>query len=141
MDFRQIEFGSAEYRLEYDLRHRVLRVPIGLSLHDEDLSGEAGHLHFGLFEAEQLLACAIAVPTSSVSAKIRQMAVDAQQQNRGLGRILLDHLHRELEAKGLTHFHLHSRITAAVFYEKLGYIRTGSEFTEVGIPHIRMERG
>ncbi len=29
--------------------------------------------------------------------------------------------------------------TSIVFYEKLGFVKVGDEFEEVGIPHIKME--
>jgi len=140
MTFLSIEFGSEAYREECELRHRVLRVPIGLSLYDEDLSRESGQMHFGLFAERKLVACAIAVAISSTEAKIRQMAVSQGTQRQGCGRKLLQALERELAARGFRHFSLNARVVAAGFYEKLGYTRTGPEFTEVGLPHVKMEK-
>jgi predicted GNAT family N-acyltransferase len=36
---------------------------------------------------------------------------------------------------------MHARTTAVGFYQKLGYARTGEEFTEVTIPQYIMEKG
>jgi hypothetical protein len=33
---------------------------------------------------------------------------------------------------------MHSRMSAVLFYEKLGFTKIGNEFKEVGIPHIKM---
>jgi predicted GNAT family N-acyltransferase len=33
---------------------------------------------------------------------------------------------------------LHARLTAIGFYEKSGYVVSGGEFLEVGIPHVKM---
>jgi predicted GNAT family N-acyltransferase len=35
---------------------------------------------------------------------------------------------------------MHARKTAMGFYEKLGYEKIGDEFTEVTIPHYKMEK-
>jgi predicted GNAT family N-acyltransferase len=35
---------------------------------------------------------------------------------------------------------LHARIVAVGFYEKMGYVRQGELFTEVGIPHVLMQK-
>jgi ribosomal protein S18 acetylase RimI-like enzyme len=140
MIFHQIEFGSDAYRAECELRHRVLRVPLGLSLYDEDLSRESTQMHFGWFEETKLVACAIAWALSPTEARIRQMAVDHQNQRRGCGRKLLQAVEGELAGRGFDHFVLHARVVAVGFYEKLGYSRIGSEFSEIGLPHVKMEK-
>src|SRR5262249_59875461 len=74
MVFKEIAFGSDDYRLECALREEVLRKPLGLSLRSDELSREKDQLHFGLFEPPTgLIACAIAVKLSPIEAKIRQM--------------------------------------------------------------------
>jgi hypothetical protein len=35
---------------------------------------------------------------------------------------------------------LHARKIVAGFYSRLGYTTIGGEFTEVGIPHLKMEK-
>ena len=47
MVFREIVFGTAEYRLECGLRQAVLREPLGLSFTAEELAKEDKQLHFG----------------------------------------------------------------------------------------------
>jgi len=139
MAFRQITFGSADYRKECELRHEVLRAPLGLSLYDEDLSREQQQMHFGLFEQNnQLVACVIAVAVSSSEAKIRQMAVARDHQGKGHGRSIINSLEEHLAQQGYRHLSMHARVSAIGFYEKLGYARAGDEFEEVGIPHVQM---
>ena len=141
MTFREIEFGSDKFRAECELRHQVLRLPIGLSLYDEDLDQERQQLHFGLFgPGGGLAACVIAVPVSSTEAKIRQMAVRPEQQGRGRGRRIIHDLEEYLARGGFVHLAMHARMTAVGFYTKLGYAKVGPEFTEVGIPHVTMEK-
>jgi predicted GNAT family N-acyltransferase len=141
MTFREIRFGSPEYRQECALRQAVLRAPLGLDLYAEDLSQEAGHWHFGLFEPDGRLAgCAIAVPLGGATAKVRQMAVAPERQRRGCGRRILCGVETALASRGIGRIVLHARLTVAGFYQSLGYTRTGEVFTEVTIPHIRMEK-
>ncbi|QDT14916.1 GNAT family N-acetyltransferase [Alienimonas californiensis] len=138
--FREIPFGSAEYRQEYELRDEVLRRPLGHRLADDDLSGEAEQLHFGLFDAESLLACVVAVPLAPGDVKLRQMAVRPDAHGQGLGRRLMEAVEQELTGRGVSRVTLHARATAVGFYEKLGYRRVGEEFVEVTIPHFKMQK-
>lgn len=140
MRFHEIPYGSPAYQAECALRHEVLRVPIGLRLHDEDLSSEGDQLHFGLFDDDELVACVIAVVLSPTEAKIRQMAVSPEHQGKGCGRRVIEGLEGHLAARGVTYFSMHARMSAVGFYEKLGYSKIGEEFTEVGLPHVRMEK-
>ena len=139
--FREIEFGSADFRKECSLRNEVLRVPLGLNLYAENLDREKQQMHFGLFdESKELVACAIAVPVSATDVKIRQMAVHREHQGKGYGGKMMHSLEEHLAQRGCLHLFLHARKTAVRFYEKLGYVKKGDEFMEVGISHIRMEK-
>jgi len=139
--FREIGYGTEEYRLACLLREEVLRKPLGLSFSDEDLAGEKSQLHFALFEPHDgLVGCVVAVPLSAIEVRIRQMAVSPSHQGKGLGRRVLQELEKTLRARGFRHFVLDARTSAAGFYEKLGYRAVGEEFLKVTVAHIRMEK-
>jgi predicted GNAT family N-acyltransferase len=141
MKLLEIEFGSDAYKKECKLRNEVMRIPLGLNLFNEDLSLESKQQHFGMFdENERLIACAVAVVYPPNKAKIRQMAVATEHQGRGFGRELIHFIETKLAHQGITLLQLHARKTAVRFYEKLGYVRVGQEFEEVGVPHIKMEK-
>jgi predicted GNAT family N-acyltransferase len=140
--FKQILFNSLEFHEACRLRDIVLRQPLGLSLFDEDLQAEKDQLHFGLFDdSSTLIACVIAAPLSSNTARLRQMAVLPSQINKGYGSNLLRLLENYLVEHGFRSVCLHARSTAIGFYQKLGYLKNGSIFIEVGIPHVHMEKG
>lgn len=145
MYFQQFEYDSHEYRLAWTLRNQLLRKPLGLDLLDEKLADEAEQLHYGLFRESQigepeLLSCVIAAPTSSKKVRLRQMAVVPSLQGQGRGRQLLSEVEQQLKQKGFREIHLHARVAAQGFYEKLGYDATGDEFVELGIAHIEMQK-
>jgi ribosomal protein S18 acetylase RimI-like enzyme len=139
MVFREISFGTDEYRRECSLRDDVLRKPLGLSLTVEELAQEGDQLHFGLFEPDDnLVACVVAVRLSPTEARIRQMAVSPPHQRRGLGTRILRELEADLRGRGFTSFVLHARASAVDFYGRLGYTVVGDEFISVTVPHFRM---
>ena len=135
----EIEFGSELYREERLLRDEMLRKPIGLAL-PERMEDEGACRHFGLVKTGRLEACLIVVPREAGVVQIRQMAVRAERQGRGLGRALMDAAEAAIRADGIDRIYLNARATAVGFYEKLGYRVVGKPFTEVGIPHRRMEK-
>ena len=138
MILQKIDFGSEKYRLACRLREKVLRIPLGLLLSENDLHGEEKQLHFGLFFDEQLVACVVAVPLSANEARIRQTAVDPSFQRQGLASEMMRQLEKDLAARGFTSLSMHARSSAFDFYRKLGYEPVGEEFIEVTIPHRRM---
>ena len=155
MVFREIAYGSADYRRECALRDAVLRKPLGLRLADDDLEAERDQWHFGLFDAQgQLVGCIVAAPLGSGgtflgpsqrrgdprAARLRQMAVAVEFQRQGHGRRVIAEVERALTARGFTQLVLHARKVVVPFYEKLGYRAVGDEFIEVTIPHLRMEK-
>jgi len=141
MTFREIVFGTQEYRLECRLREEVLRRPLGLTLRAEDLTNEENQLHFGLFApSDDLVACVVAVRLSRGEAKIRQMAVSPGHQRKGLGQRLLGELENDLQARGFKNFVLNARASAVGFYERLGYTVVGEEFMDLTVPHVKMRK-
>jgi GNAT superfamily N-acetyltransferase len=55
-------------------------------------------------------------------------------------RMLVDKAERIASAEGCTRILLRARILAVGFYEKMGYVRPGDLFTEVGVPHVLMQK-
>ncbi len=138
--FRSIDHGSPEYADGSALRHRVLRVPLGLSIYDEDLDAEQSDLHFGMFDGATLIACVVLTHCGDECIRVRQMAVDTPFQRQGLGRELMEQVEADVRKRNLKTIILHSRKTVVAFYQNLGYELTDKEFIEVTIPHVLMEK-
>jgi len=137
----RVAFASVQYQQTLQLREAVLRQPLGLTLSAADLQAEEAQWHFALLDAsEALLACVLAVPGGEGVFKLRQMAVRADLQGRGLGALLMQEVEARLVAEGARSIILHARVSAAPFYQRLGYLPEGEDFEEVTIPHRRMRK-
>ena len=72
--------------------------------------------------------------------KIGRVAVLPQYRGTGTGVAMMRSLMDLAAGRGFTEVYLHAQVTAAGFYERLGFRADGPEFDEVGIPHQRMRR-
>lgn len=138
--FKKITPGDAAYRDVFELREEILRKPIGLSLHDEDLSNEVNDHILTATSNGEVAGCLILTPRGNTTLQLRQMAVAANQQGNNVGRQLVNYAEQFAKDNGYSHIILHARIAAQGFYDKLGYTPRGDVFTEVGIPHIEMQK-
>ena len=71
-------------------------------------------------------------------AKIQRVAVHKPARGTGLGRDLMLGVLAYAAQHGFTESRLDAQVSAIRFYEKLGYVATGPEFDDAGIPHRLM---
>lgn len=140
MAIKIIDHGSAEYTQMVELRYQLLRKPLGLSFNQGDLQLEKDYIHIGCFDEARLEGCCMLVPKDKETLQLRQMAVIAGLQGKGIGRVIMQFAENISRDRGYKKLIMHARKTAMGFYEKLGYKITGNEFTEVTIPHYIMEK-
>jgi N-acetylglutamate synthase-like GNAT family acetyltransferase len=137
----RIDINDAKYSQVYNLREEVLRKPIGLSLKDENLSADALNAIFIAEHNDEVIGCVMLYPIADEEKiKLRQMAVYDEWQGKGIGKVLVDAAETYAKEKGYSAIILHARKVSEGFYKKLGYDTTSSEFSEVGIPHVVMEK-
>lgn len=85
-----IKTTDKNYHRVFDLREEILRKPIGLSLKNEDLSGDALDTILIAENGDELLGCVMLHPTESKDKlKLRQMAVADNWQGKGIGCMLV----------------------------------------------------
>lgn len=138
--FKTITPQDEGYKAVFNLREAVLRKPIGLSLHNEDLSNEVNdHILIATIN-DTIAACLILSPKGNNRVQLRQMAVSPEWQGKNIGKQLVQYAEQFAWQHGYNNIVLHARITAQGFYHKLDYAAVGNVFTEVGIPHIEMEK-
>lgn len=137
---RRIEYDSKDYKKELELRNRILRIPLGLDIYDEDLKSEIDDIHIGAFKDENLIGTLVLAGAGKGLVRMRQLAVSEGMQRNGVGTELAKYAEEVSVSEGYGEIMLHSRQTATGFYEKLGYETTSAVFFEVGIPHVEMRK-
>lgn len=141
MRYVQVEVGSPAYESTLDLRQRVMRLPLGLDLFQGDMSREGEFVHFAaLDEKDMAWGVVVADLRHDGTVEVRAAAVDLRSQRSGCGCRLMTMMEDYCRSQGMREIILHSRKTAAGFYEHLGYSKTPGEFIEVTIPHCEMRR-
>lgn len=137
-----IKYGSPEYEEMLLLRTKILREPLGLIFSKEDLEKDKDDflLVIRSYDNQSIVACCILSLVDEKTGKLRQMAVDNTVQKSGLGTAMLSFAEYVATKEGVEKITLHARKVALGFYEKYDYKTVGDEFTEVGIPHYKMEK-
>jgi predicted GNAT family N-acyltransferase len=138
--FAPIDFATPEFDAAIQLRHRVLRAPLDLVFSTQEIANEHAWLHFGYWVEDELVGYLQMVPLGNNVWKMRQVAVDASVQGRGIGSKLVACTEAAMVPLGCQKISLHARMAAVPFYLRLGYVTEGDEFTEVGIPHLKMSK-
>ncbi len=140
MELSVISQESSYYPQVLQLRNRILRIPIGLNLFDEDLSDEVNQFTVIIMKEERVIACLLLKIAGKGVVKLRQMAVDEAFQRTGMGSMLIGYAENFCVLNDYFTVELHARLSALDFYIKSGYQIVGEEFMEVGIPHVRMAK-
>jgi N-acetylglutamate synthase-like GNAT family acetyltransferase len=140
MALKQIDHGTKEYTQMVNLRHEILRKPLGLSLSQEQLAKEKEDILIAAFEDDQMLGCCILTPIDKDCLRLRQMAVQNKLQGKGIGESIMNFAENLARDKGYKTLMMHARDTAIGFYERFGYKVKGDMFIEVNVPHHIMEK-
>jgi len=140
MAIQIIDYGTHEYEQMVQLRYLVLRKPLGLEFTENELHDDKDDILLGCFENNKLIGCCALKKMDKNTLQLRQMAVNAGLQGKGIGRAILVFAENIARDFGYAKMVMHARKGAIGFYEKLGYTTYGDEFTEVTLPHYAMEK-
>lgn len=95
----------------------------------------------------QILAWVNGVPVGTArlrevdgKAKGERVAVLDDFRGQGIGRALMEVVEGQARAQGLRCVLVHAQRAAVPFYEHIGYVASGPEFDEAGIPHVAMTK-
>lgn len=129
------------YQEERQLRNRVLLRPIGMPDHAWEMHDERAW-HFVAVEEGRVIGCVVLNPLDKEGkkAQLMQMAVESDQQGKGIGKLLVDELLHFCKSKGMQEVVCHSRSAVVDFYSKQGFEVYDEPFVEVGIKHYHMRR-
>jgi GNAT superfamily N-acetyltransferase len=137
---RAIGYGSDEYHAALRLRRDILRKPLGLDFAPAELERESGDFHVAAFCDNELVACLVLSPLSGETFKMLQVAVAGQAQGQGIGKQMVLWAEEFARTKGCSSLSMSARESAAGFYERLGYSKSGDRFEQIGLPHWKMEK-
>lgn len=133
--------NDSEWESYYDLRYRVLREPLNQVRGTEKNEGDATGIHFALFEENRILAIARLDYTPDGNAQVRFVAVESQQQGKGLGKLIMQAVEERCIADGKNLLILHARDYAVDFYLKLGYTLLAPSYKLFDVlQHFLMEK-
>ena len=141
IELREITYGSAEYEMTRELRNRIMRVPIGLSIYDQDYTFEVNSRIIGAFDGDKMLGCSI-VGKLDGEYCLDFLCVDDTVQKSGIGSMLIKDVEQWVASKGAPVLILEARTSAQKFYEKHGYEAYGEIYLMKYSPtdHIRMRK-
>lgn len=131
---------SAAYTDVLALRDEILRKPLGMSLHNEDLSRDYTDIILAGTIDGKIVCCLMLHHLDAGEVQLRQMAVYNEWQGKGVGRQLVQAAEKLAANNGYKKMVLHARDVAKGFYSAMNYRVVGDQFIEVGIPHYMMEK-
>jgi len=138
LQIKQINYDSIEYKQALRLRDLVLRQPIGMSIYEDNLTGDISDIHIAASLDEEIVGTLILHPLSEKEMKMRQVAVNQARKGEGIGAKMVAFSEKMAINSGCKKMVLNARKVVVPFYQKLGYATVGEEFLEVGIPHFKM---
>jgi len=135
-----IDFGTPEFDEALKLRYDVLRKPLNLEFDENDIATEFDSFHIACYDqsSNELLGILILKPVDGHTLKMRQVAVSAAAQSKGVGTFMVQASEQFAINKNYKKIELHARLAAVKFYLNNGYTAEGGIFKEVGIDHQSM---
>jgi predicted GNAT family N-acyltransferase len=137
IELRRVEFQQARKEL------LAVRVPVFVTeqgvppeLEEDERDPFCEHL-LATLEGRPVAAARIDL---AADGKIGRVAVLREYRGRGIGRDMMLVLHDLAAAAGLKGVWCNAQLSAAPFYEQLGYARCSDEFVEAGIRHVKLQR-
>ncbi|WP_133502426.1 GNAT family N-acetyltransferase [Marinomonas balearica] len=117
------------------IRHKVLwpDKPPEFCHVKEDESGD----HFGVLVQDELV-CVASVFIDGQSARLRKFATLETHQGNGIGTTVVNHILKELSAKGVNNMWFDARESVTGFYSRFGFNVIGERFYKGDIPYVRM---
>jgi GNAT superfamily N-acetyltransferase len=134
--------SHAEWEQYYDLRYRILRAPWHQPRGSERNDADAFAIHLAYFEQGRILGVVrLDTQESDLWAQVRFMAVEENQQGKGIGKKLMQEAENYAKRLGFKRMMLQARAIALPFYKSLEYdIMEKSHLLFGEIQHYKMEK-
>jgi len=133
--------SEEEFEKYYDLRWKILRKPWNQPRGSEKDELEDKSIHLMVIKDSQILGVGRGHFNTMDEAQIRYMAVEENQQGKGIGKIILSELEKRLRSAGAKYIILNARESAIDFYKKQDYRIAEKSHTLFGsIHHLKMKK-
>lgn len=140
IEIKAIIYGTSEYERSIDLRNEVFRKPWGLNIRDEDLTNDQYMEMFGAYKDDKIIATIFLTEDDKEHARIKSVAILDEYRGKGLGSYLMDYAENIAKGRGYKKVNLMGRVSAEVFYNKIGYKTLSQPYDYHTISHIDMEK-
>ncbi len=112
-----------DFKQYYDLRYRVLREPWGQPRGTEKDDFEPISQHFMAVESEngEIIGVVKMFEKEPGVAWVSHLAVASRHQNKGIGKMLMDHVENLAREQGYRTIGCMSRLNTTKYFEKMGY--------------------
>ncbi len=137
IEVKILPFNSELQLKSIELRREILRIPLKLNFTLEELANENNQIHIGAILNNEIVGVLLLKQIEN-TLKMRQVAVDLNFQNKGIGKKMVNFSENYAKKNGFKLIELNARITAVPFYNQLNYEIEGEIFEEVGIKHLKM---
>ncbi len=138
MEIKIADYGSPLYWQGVELREKLLREPLGMKFSSKAVEQDKHCVTIVAVENGKVIGTTLLKPIDKHTVKIRQVAVDYDYWNSGVGKELMSFAEKYARSLGFRKAILHARYYVLDFYKKLGYQPQGEAFTEVGMEHRLM---
>lgn len=123
--------------LTWQLRRDVLYP--GRMLWEMEMDEDEHGIHFGAFTDNKLIGV-VSLFSDGNNWQFRKLAVDADYQGKGYGKLLLNFITQYVKTEAATRLWCNARLTAIGFYLKSGFTSTGESFSKNGIDYKILEK-
>ena len=122
------------YEKSLVLREQILRVPLGMKLERESLKEDNVPI-LTVWDQDECVGTMALYHEDAETSRMRYVAVQANRQGQGIGRMMTQEFEAESIRKGYSRIYMHARVVALDFYIKQGYEVFGDGFLESTLPH------
>ncbi|WP_375687019.1 GNAT family N-acetyltransferase [Pseudooceanicola sp. LIPI14-2-Ac024] len=131
---------TEDLRIPHDLRRAVFVVEQNIPDPEEWDDLDAGAIHVVGWVDDTPAGTIRLVTDADGTGHITRVCVLAAYRGTGLGAEMIRHGIARFDAMGLRAIELSAQTHARTFYARLGFVATGAEYDDAGIPHVRMVR-
>jgi predicted GNAT family N-acyltransferase len=131
--------SEGEVAAALELRERVFSGEQGVSARADRDGRDPEALHLVAVEGEHVVGTCRLVFDGTV-AKLGRLAVERDRRRRGIGDAILAEAVRAARSARSASIALHAQLPARGLYARHGFVESGPEFVEQGIPHVAMEK-